>query len=668
MRPELGFAYIVSVALWMAGTFGYYRQNGRLSIFVAALLVFTVFAVVCVWGFERLGKIIEQLAVLLVYAVILSVAIMLSDKTNIGFEYHLVYVVFSLLPFAFFAIAGCLIKIINKPSVFVSWICRNKFALLVIAAAILVRLPYIEMMQRWDAGEYYWRFSQAVKGFEFIDFDEYMGSFCLCGHPTMMFSLVYMAGELLLPEKIIGASITSYVLTAVALWCVYRIILKCVKGTGEKKAAAYTALVSFAPLFYGTATYFNPDYAMACFFLITLYAFIYEKSLIAGVAALCCFQTKETGIVIVFGLVVGTFIRHIIAKNEKKGAIKRIATDGCLYTTLVATVLQLMYMSNIGGVSNWTQTGEDTPGLVWNSAGNNCLGFNVPYIATKLKQQFVLNFNWIFTLLIIIGIIALVVHRVRNGRAKERSGYVWCLIASLIAFVIFSCIYITSPMARYNVVGDVLLYMVAIYVVEKVTKTAGINAIPVRIAQSVAAVLVVAECFITIDPLTLVSFKMLNTGAATMCYTGHKYQADEDMYYGDYLVYNTQYMYIDRAYDAILAEAGYDASWDILLPSSNGNALSGNMYRLNWDSKRGKRVFYTNENTAQMKWFIEGSASLAKEVSSLTDKAILVVNPYYRGVDNDGMIEEALKYYNCVQQGTYSSLQGEIYYYVMERK
>jgi dihydrodipicolinate synthase/N-acetylneuraminate lyase len=69
-----------------------------------------------------------------------------------------------------------------------------------------------------------------------------------------------------------------------------------------------------------------------------------------------------------------------------------------------------------------------------------------------------------------------------------------------------------------------------------------------------------------------------------------------------------------------------------------------------------------------MKWFIEGSASLAKEVSSLTDKAILVVNPYYRGVDNDGMIEEALKYYNCVQQGTYSSLQGEIYYYVMERK
>jgi hypothetical protein len=627
-----------------------------------------VFAVVCVWCFERLGKIIEQLAVLLIYAIILSAAIMLSDKTNIGFEYHLVYLVFSLLPFAFFSIIYVLIKIINKPSAFVLWLDSNKFALLVIAAAILVRLPYIEMTQRWDAGEYYWRFNQAVKNFEFIDFEEYMGSFCLCGHPTMMFCLVYMAGELLLPEKIIGVSVTSYVLTAVALWCVYRIILKCVKGMSSGQAAVLTALVSFAPLFYSTVTYFNPDYAMACFFLITLYAFIYEKPLIAGVAALCCFQTKETGIVIVFGLVVGTFIRHIITKNEEKGAIKRIATDGCLYTTLVATVLQLKYMSDIGGVSNWTQTQEETPGLVWNNAGDNCLGFNVPYIATKLKQQFVLNFNWIFMLFIVLGIIAMIAYRAKKGRRIERSGYLWCLVMPLIAFVIFSCIYITSPMARYNVVGDVLLYMIAIYVVEKVVKTTGIKVIPVRAAQVAAAVLVVAECFVTIDPMTFFSFKILDTGAAPMCYTGYKYQADEDMYYGDYLVYNTQYMYIDRAYDAILAEAGYDASWDILLPSSNGNALSGNVYRLNWDSERQKRVFYTNENTAQMKWFIEGSAALAKEAGSLTGKAILVVNPYYRGVDNDGMIAEALKYYNCVQQGTYSSLQGEIYYYVMERK
>jgi hypothetical protein len=223
-------------------------------------------------------------------------------------------------------------------------------------------------------------------------------------------------------------------------------------------------------------------------------------------------------------------------------------------------------------------------------------------------------------------------------------------------------------MARYNVVGDVLLYVIAMCVIEKAVKTAEIKALPVRVVQVAVAVLVVVECFITIDPMTLLGFKMLDTGAAPMCYTGHKYLADEDMYYGDYLVYNTQYMYIDRAYDAILAEAGYDASWDILLPSSNGNALSGNMYRLNWDSKRQKRVFYTNENTAEMKWFIEGSAALAKEAGSLRGKAILVVNPYYRGVDNEGMIAEALKYYDCVQQGTYSSLQGEIYYYVMEKK
>ena len=669
LKMELVFGYLMSVVLWTLLSWGYYDEYNKNNLFMVIFVIFTVFAVVYGNEFKHIRKLNEQLVAVFIHPLILSIAIMLSVKSNINYDGSLVYVVFSLLPFAFYLLWCAAILFVNKQTDIASWVDKNKYVLLVITAAILLRLPNISMMQRWDSGEYYWRFSQAVQDFTFTNFTEYMKLFCLCNHPTMMFSLIYLPGELLFPEKIIGVSIISYIFTAIALWCMYRIILRCVKGTSEKSAAIYTALISFAPLFYGTTTYFNPDYAMACFFIITLYAFIYNKPVVAGVASLMCFQTKETGIVIVFGLVVGTFIRYICSGRTKdKSVIARIATDGCLYTTLISTVLQLVYMKTIGGVSNWTQYGEEPAGLVWDNNGTNCLGFNVPYIITKLKQQFVLNFNWMFTLFIILGIIVLVIYCARDKRNKEKNEYIHCMISAFVAFVVFSCLYITAPMARYNVVGDVLLYMIAMYIIERVVKVTRFRkkVTPIRVSQVIIGVLVLIECYVTIDPFTILGFKMLDAGGPVICYTGNKNIADEDMFYGDYLVYNTQYTYIDKAYDYVLKKTGYDTSWDIIIPTSNGNFINGNMYRLNWDEVERKRVFYTNLNTAPMNDY-KLVERLHIDERGLADKAVLIINPYYRGIDQQEMLDETLNYYTCVDQGAYRSLQGNIYYYVLEK-
>ena len=151
-----------------------------------------------------------------------------------------------------------------------------------------------------------------------------------------------------------------------------------------------------------------------------------------------------------------------------------------------------------------------------------------------------------------------------------------------------------------------------------------------------------------------------------MCYTGDKNKPVGDIFYGDYLIYNTQYTYIDRAYDYILKETGYEADWNIIIPTSNGNFINGNMYRLNWDDKRKRRVFYTNGNTGEMSDYIltEDLYQFARQSS---DKVLLIVNPYYKGIDNEAAVNEALEYYNLVDKGRYSSIQGCIYYYVLER-
>lgn len=667
VRLEYIFGLLLSMAIWGIMTWGYYIQYGKVLQLLITVVVYAVFGVAYALFRNLIGKFNSQLMFLSVQPVALSVAIIFSSVKTIDFDGNMVYWVFCALPFAiYFIICGC-ISFINGDTVMGQWFNREKFIILVIAVAIAMRLPFIEMMQRWDSGEYYWRFSQAVQQFTFTDFEEYRGLFCICNHPTMMFSLIYLPGELIFPKRIIGVSLTSFCITAVTLWCIYKVILRIVKGTSEKNAAIYTFIISLAPLFYSTVTYFNPDYALGCFFMMALYGFIYNKPLIAGAASLMCFQTKETGIVIVFGLVVGTFIRHI-SSGKGTSAIKKIATDGCLYTTLAFTILQLWYMKTIGGVSQWTQYGEENTGIKWDSNGTNCLGYNITHIVTKLKQQFVLNFNWLIVVIILVCAIVLIVYGIRDKKKKEKNEYIHCIIASLVAFVAFSCLYITAPMARYNVVGDILLYLIAIYVVERVRKVVKVRKeiVALRAGQAAVGVLLVVQCFITIDPFTLLNFINLDTDSVTMCYTGDKNKPVGDIFYGDYLIYNTQYTYIDRAYDYILKETGYEADWNIIIPTSNGNFINGNMYRLNWDDKRKRRVFYTNGNTGEMSDYIltEDLYQFARQSS---DKVLLIVNPYYKGIDNEAAVNEALEYYNLVDQGRYSSIQGCIYYYVLER-
>ena len=80
------------------------------------------------------------------------------------------------------------------------------------------------------------------------------------------------------------------------------------------------------------------------------------------------------------------------------------------------------YTKAIGGLTNWSQTTESGTGIRWDNNGFNCLGINEAHIITKLKQQFILNFNWILAALITAGIIYAAVMIIRkNSNAYKDS-------------------------------------------------------------------------------------------------------------------------------------------------------------------------------------------------------------------------------------------------------
>lgn len=101
------------------------------------------------------------------------------------------------------------------------------------------------------------------------------------------------AGRTCFSQEVIGVTLTSLILTTLALWCVYRIFLKILPQVTEGKAAVCTFLLSFSPLFFGMTMYFNPDYALAVFFIFLLYSYVYDKAVLAAFFRFCAFRRKK---------------------------------------------------------------------------------------------------------------------------------------------------------------------------------------------------------------------------------------------------------------------------------------------------------------------------------------------------------------------------------------
>jgi hypothetical protein len=147
----------------------------------------------------------------------------------------------------------------------------------------------------------------------------------------------------------------------------------------------------------------------------------------------------------------------------------------------------------------------------------------------------------------------------------------------------------------------------------------------------------------------------------------HVGRPDTSSYYGDYLIYNTQYTYIDKAMDSLLAACMYDENFDIILFNDYGGIqIAGNepLYSYEWDKVRQKRGFNSNANTVTMSYVL---GDLMTADDELKDYAIAVFTPYHEvDMDNAMRILEGI-YHVGPRQVVYES-QGGIYYYPLVLK
>lgn len=568
-------------------------------------------------------------------------------------------------------------------SSFGSLLMAHRAEILLGVIVFAMRIWMVGTPQRWDAGEYYSRLATACAGFDFTP-HTFFETFRLAGHPTLGYAGIMAIGEFLDPRGVSGVLVESAIMTSAAVIMIYRLLRNGLSNMTEQKAFAGALASALIPLFWGTFAYWQIDYGILIFTIYLLYADIKSQNLNFFFFALLLCQTKETGIIVFFGYMVGRLLGQIFSRKtgEKGSKCHSILHDMTNWAAVAAAGVFVLYIIRNGGISSWSQSQYVTTSMGWSQDSNamNTFAFRPDYIAEKLYQLFIVNYSWLVWLAIIICSAVLIIkYRKSNGSIRPDVHNLSGVTGALIAFAIFSCLYVTASLYRYNYIFIYFAWVICYILMCSAFQNKS------KVCFSVAAafcLLFSLQTFTTTDPVTNMTTETMDTGSGTKMLLLR--EPGTYRYSGDHFLYNYQYTWLDRALDAMLKDISYESGEDIILAGKqtaliqiNGN---GSLYRTYWDESAEKRTQKKSENTSKIPAtaskaiFGTGKApskdttdEVPSVVKNLSDKTVVFFTPYFE-TDEKTELDKLGKYFYIGPRRTYSEYSGTLVYYELIKK
>ncbi|MDE7310447.1 MAG: hypothetical protein K2N87_02320 [Eubacterium sp.] len=468
-------------------------------------------------------------------------------------------------------------------------VIQEKEISIVLLICAVLRIFMMDSMPKWDAGEYYYSLGNACRNYAFT-FESFFNEFRLCTHSNLGFSFIMAIAEFLAPRNPKGVYVWNLILTLCALYCLYILIHTYWLKNTKICAASVTLAVSATPIFLGTFAYVNVDYVLALFFIFVMY-FEYKKQyVLMAFCTLIMSQTKETGIVVAAGYF-GIKICMDFLK-ERGCMLHRVSVcfqNIYLWIAMWAAAVYGCLIIKIGGFTNWQKNiDEGKTAMQWSNTGINCFGFQPDYIVYKLKQFFVLNFAWVFVFFIVISFAVILVRWFRC-RKKITWYHIVAMAGTMAALVLFGIIYITYTLPRYNILFALLLSVIAFYSMYEAVN-GWLNEKAYVAVTCLLAMLMCVQSFWSIDPLSEKIFQEVEIGSGNRTMLFSSFELD---YYGDGLVTNYQYHWLDKAYNRMLKDIGYNGYQRLILSRKQmaGTHINGNnhIYEVGWNEAKNKR-------------------------------------------------------------------------------
>lgn len=537
---------------------------------------------------------------------------------------------------------------------------------IIIIFSVIIRLPMFTQIQKWDSSVYYGGVAAACRFFDYT-FTSVWDYFRLASHPTFAFTFFCAIGEFLIPAKATGVLIVQLVLTVAALICIYRMLRGCWCDMPPVPAMLVVLLLSILPIFWGTFSIVNVDYFLILFFIFMLYSDYKKLELLRFGWMIAVMLTKETGWIIVAGYIAACLIMLWRKEKEEKlkVKIKRLAKEPLVQICAMVVIIICLYSLKQGSLFSWFGVGVEHGFFVSGEEikerglGINAVGFYLPYILHKLMQIFVLNFMWIPSAIIIYSCVMLVKGRrecIREIRNLESS------IGALVFFVLFNIFFVTAALSRYTIFSAVLIWLIATIlayyiIVPHLTRKA---------LSGLGGVLVVLLCiqnFVYIDPLSNLFFQRLDSGKGIILSTDMNLNG-----YGDTLINNYRYSYIDKLLDKMLRAVEYNSDMQVIALDDTYPICGMGRYLLGWDlDGQKRRCLDAKEDNVVSINVLPLSDLESNEGREVFPKAVVYFLKYY-GYDEESYLERLEPYYTIGGRQEIDNWGGTLSYYILERK
>ncbi len=397
----------------------------------------------------------------------------------------------------------------------------------------------------WDAACYTDTINVATALFDY-GLNTHFQDYFLCGHISLGYTFVLLIGDFIWNGNA-GVLLIQVILGALSV-CAFYETLYTLKRTrmGEKVrrydpvVLALTCLYMFSPAVFGMAGDLSVDYGMLCFLPFVILAIVKGWNYLGMLFGMAFCMTKEPAIILYGGIVGTLFLFEIRQKNFRKWAFQLAPAAAFAY---------LFFMAS--GWSNNVSTG----------GGTNAFGIDISFVNNKLKQIQYMNFDWLLILCVLLALaLAITAFVVRKIKKQEKQPslikYAAAMVVSYVAYIAFSCLYVTASHYRYIMIityGLALLLAVFLFSINRFT-------IIKTIFVSALSILLLIQSFVNIDLLSASKFHNITTSE-----DGKKQITLSDVHDG--IIYNRSYCSYIRLIEKALFQAGIDGQTVIVIPS-----------------------------------------------------------------------------------------------------
>ena len=362
--------------------------------------------------------------------------------------------------------------------------------------------------------------------------------------------------------------------------------------------------------------------------------------------------------------------------------MERLKIVACSKDFWVAITIGAMFVAAMGVMgANWADKLNSTT-IAPDGIAPTGLTLERPYVYFKLKQFFGSNFAWLISLYFLHAFKTIVIER-KWKNLRHKGWMTYCgLMGAMFCFLVFGLVYHIAAIERYNIFFAVALAFICAIILGVDLNSKWSYAI----LGGILTILLGIESFITIDPMTKWLFQQVSIGNdKTM-----NFESEFTEYFGDGLVTNYQYAWLDKSFDKFLDDIDYDTNKAIYFPDEESGMKSGvhfegngGYFRIGWFPEEKKRDYYDYNMTdweelyicrifSDNTWFPYVYVPYTRNVTTeyMKEQSYVCFIPYYEelGVNEEYYKNVLSEYYYIGGEKQAEAYRGAIKYYPMLKK